>query len=138
MNNKQVYRAKVRSGRGKATGVHSEPGAQDMVKHITGLSVIPGTFNIYLTRPFDIAKLKYVRFADFGIELNLAELGIDYDGEVGVHHGLITVADKYPACLIIPTWRDLPLNAEMMSPHHLRSVLNVQDGDSIEFTLDAE
>ena len=46
MNEKKVYCATVRSGRGKATGVHSEPGAQDMVKQMTGLSVIPGTFNI--------------------------------------------------------------------------------------------
>ncbi|GAF94210.1 unnamed protein product, partial [marine sediment metagenome] len=28
------------------------------------------------------------------------------------------------------------INAELVSPHHLRNTLNLQDGDTIEFTLD--
>ncbi len=136
MDKKQVYPATVRSGRGKAVEVHSGPGVLDGLKRLTGLSVIPGTFNIYLSQPFDMTLLKYVSFAEVGFgDFNLAEVGIDYDGEVGVHWGQIIVADKYPACLIMPTWRDKPLNAEIMSPHHLRSTLGVQDGDTIEFAL---
>ena len=136
MDKKQVYQATVRSGRGKAVEVHSAPGVLDGIERLTGLSVIPGTFNIYLSQPFDMTLLKYASLAEMGWgDFDLSEVGIDYDGEVGVHWGRIIVADKYPACLIIPTWRDRPLNAEMMSPHHLRNTLSVQDGDTIEFTL---
>ncbi len=136
MAKKQVYQATVRSGRGQATAVHSGPGVLDGIERLTGLSVMPGTFNIYLSQPCDMTLLQYTSVAELGWgDFNLAEVGIDYDGEVGVHWGRIIVADKYSACLIIPTWRDKPLNAEMMSPHHLRSALNVQDGDTIEFTL---
>jgi len=136
MGKKQVYQATVRSGRGKAVEVHSGPGVLDGIERLTGLSVMPGTFNIYLSQPFDMNLLQYVSLAEIGWgDFNPADVGIKYDGEVGVHWGRIIVADEYPACLIIPTWRDRPLNAEMMSPHHLRSVLNVRDGDTIKFTL---
>jgi len=107
---------------------------------MSGLPVIPGTFNMGLTQPFDVALLEYAAAADYGFEdFNPAEYGLEYEGEIGMHYGRVTVAGEYPACLIIPTWTKKPaMSAELISPHHLRSVLNVQDGDTIEFTLDGD
>jgi len=40
------------------------------------------------------------------------------------------------ACVLVFTWViDLHTHAELVSPHHLRSVLNLTDEDMVEFTL---
>jgi len=46
------------------------------------------------------------------------------------------VANKYPAYLIFFTLvDDIYTDAELISPHHLCSTLDLQDGDAVEFTL---
>ena len=123
MNDRQVYQATVRTGRGAGVRVMSAPGVLEGFEQMLGLAVLPGTLNAVL-----IAKM--------GIEINLAELGIDYDGELGVHYGRVTIAGRYPGFLLFFTWIDNPgLDAELISPHHLRDTLALKDGDSIEFTL---
>ena len=110
----------------------SAPGILDGFKVLTGLSIILGTLNVGLDRPFDLALLNYVSYRENSIDL--AKLGIDYDGELGAHYGRIIIAEKYPAGVFFFTWTDDPrTHAEMVSPHHLRSVLNLQDGDTVEF-----
>lgn len=114
----------------------SKPGTLEGFQQITGLSIIPGTLNIKLAEPFDLSLLKYLRFADIGWEFDPATQGIEYDGEIGVYYGRAIVADKYPACVLILTWvNDIYTDAELVSPHHLRSVLNLCEGDIVEFTL---
>lgn len=116
----------------------SAPGGLEGFQRLTGLSVIPGTLNIDLTEPFDLALLNYVTFVELGWAINLPKQGIKYDGEIGMHYGRAIIADKYPACVIFFTWVDDPYtDAEVISPYHLRSTLDLQDGDIVEFTLTA-
>jgi CTP-dependent riboflavin kinase len=117
----------------------SKPGALEGFSALTGLSIIPGTLNIILAEPFDLTLLKYLRFADIGWEFDPATQGIMYDGEIGVYYGRATVAGRYPACILFFTWTgDIHTRGELVSPHHLRSVLEAGDGDRVEFTLDDE
>ena len=139
MNEEKIYRGEIRTGRGGAVGEMSKPGGLEGFQRLTGLSIIPGTLNIKLSEPFDISLLNYLKFADVGWEFDPATQGINFNGEIGVYYRRATVVNKYPACLIIFTWvTDLHTDAEMVSPHHLRTTLNTQDGDTIEFTLDKE
>lgn len=135
MGKKQAYRATVRTGRGEATGVMSAPEAMELSKKLTGLPLIPGTLNITLTQPLDTDLLHYFRFSDIGVQLDIRAMGLGFEGEQGFHHGRVLVAGEYPAALIIFTWNPEPDYAELISPHHLRSTLGLEDGDSIEFTL---
>ncbi len=137
MNDRQVYQATVRAGRGAGVRVMSAPGVLEGFEQMTGLAVLPGTLNAVLTERFDVSLLDYLDIVKMGIEINLAELGIDYDGELGVHYGRVTIAGRYPGFLLFFTWIDNPgLDAELISPHHLRDTLALKDGDSIEFTLE--
>ena len=138
MNEEKIYRGKIRTGRGGAVGEMSKPGGLEGFQILTGLSIIPGTLNIKLSEPFDISLLNYLKFADVGWEFDPATQGISYDGEIGTYYRRTTVADEYPACLVIFTWvTDINTDAELVSPHHLRTKINMQDGDNIEFTLDS-
>ena len=137
MNENHVYRGKIRTGWGGTVGEISKPGGLEGFQILTGLSIIPGTLNIKLAEPFDLSLLNYLKFADVGWEFDPATQGISYDGEIGTYYRRATVADEYPACLVIFTWvTDIHTDAELVSPHHLRTTLNMQDGDIIEFTLD--
>jgi len=114
----------------------SAPGSLEVFQRLTGLSVIPGTLNIYLTEPFDLALPNYVTFVELGWAIDLFKHGIEYDGEMGMHHGRVIVANKYPACVIFFTWvGDIYTDAELVSPYHLRSALDLQDGDMVKFRL---
>ncbi len=136
MDQRHVYQGVVRTGRGAGVGVMSAPGVLDGFKQLAGLSVLPGTLNAALTKPFDLSLLDYLGFGKVGLEINLAALGIDYQGEPGVHYGRITIAGGYPGIVLFFTWTDNPgQDAELVSPHHLRDTLHLKDGDTIEFTL---
>ena len=138
MENEIIYRGIVKTGRGAATGVMLKSGFLDGLQQLSGLFVIPGTLNLCLDRPFDLSLLRYASFEDMGIPvIDLAALGLDFSGEQGVYYRRVTVAGKYPGCVLFLTWVDDPTrDAEMVSSHHLRSTLGLQDGDTIEFTLD--
>jgi len=117
----------------------SRPGGLEGFRWLTGLPVIPGTLNIKLTEPIDLDLLKYEKFSDIGWEFEPATQGINYDGEIGAYYNRTTVAGKYAAYLLIFTWvTNIHTNAELVSPHHLRTVLTLKDGDIVEFTLDKE
>ena len=136
MDESKVYRGFVKTGRGTGALEMSAPGSLEGFQRLTGLSVIPGTLNIDLTEPFDLALLNYVTFVELGWAIDLSKQGIKYDGEIGMHYGRVTVANKYPACVIFFTWvNDIYTDAELISPHHLRSALDLQNGDIVEFTL---
>jgi CTP-dependent riboflavin kinase len=136
MSQKQVYRGIVRAGRGGGVIEMSKPGALEQFRLLTGLPVIPGTLNIKLLQPFDLSLLKYFKFDDIDWEFDPATQGINYQGEIGTYYRRAIVAGKYPAGVFIFTWvTDIHTDAELVSPHHLRRVLNLQDGDTVEFTL---
>ena len=114
----------------------SVPGTLQGFQSLTGLSVIPGTLNIALTEPFDLALLNYVTLSELGLTIDLAKYGIEYDGETGMYYGQVTVAGTYRACVIFFTWAgNIHTDAELISPYHLRNTLNLRDGDIIEFRL---
>ncbi len=111
----------------------------ETMKNLTGLSVIPGTLNIKMVEPLDLSLLRYVKFADIGWEFDPATQGIDYRGEIGMYYRRATVAKKYPACVLVFTWvTNLRTDAELVSPHHLRTELRLKDGDTVKITLDRE
>jgi CTP-dependent riboflavin kinase len=136
MSQKQVYQGIVRTGQGGGVIEMSKPGALEQFKLLTGLSIIPGTLNIKLLKPFDLSLLKYYKFNDIGWEFDPATQGITYQDEIGMYGGYVTIAKKYPAFLVFFTWvTHKNRDGELVSPYHLRSVLNLQDGDPVEFTL---
>lgn len=115
----------------------SKPGALEQFRALTGLAVIPGTLNIKLVEPLDLTMLKYQNFTELGWEFDPATQGNSYKGELGVYYRRAKVAEKYEAFLGIFTWvRNIHTDAELVSPHHLRTVLKLKDGDELEFTLD--
>lgn len=114
----------------------SKPGALEGFQRLTGLSIIPGTLNIKLTESIDLSLFSYLKFADVGWDFDPATQGIEYHGEIGVYYHQAIVAGNYPACLLFFTWVTTPgIDAELVSPHHLRTVLNLKDRDIVEFTL---
>jgi CTP-dependent riboflavin kinase len=129
----RVYRATVRAGRGKATGVMATPEAVGLMQQLTGLPVVPGTLNIRMEQPFERDELAYFRLADVGVELDLAGMGIEFEGEQGFHYGRVLVEGQYPAALLLFTWNPDTTNGELVSPHHLRTVLGLEDGDGFAF-----
>jgi CTP-dependent riboflavin kinase len=133
---KQVFQGTARTGIGGAVAEMSKPGSLEEFRRFFGLPITPGTLNIKLSEPFDLSLLKYVKFADIGWEFDPATQGIQYEGEIGMHYGPVIVAEQYPAFLIFFTWiTRKDSDGELVSPHHLRSTLNLRDGDRLEFTL---
>ena len=137
MDKKQVYRGVVKTGRGEGAAEMAAPDDLEGFRRLVGLDVIPGTLNIDLTEPLDLALLKYASFAELGWEFDPAKQGIKYEGEIGMYYGRVVVAEKYPAGLIFFSWvTDPTTDAELVSSHHLRSALGLRDGDIVEFTVD--
>jgi CTP-dependent riboflavin kinase len=137
--NKQnyFYQGTVRAGRGGATTEMSAPDFQEQFKALVGFNVIPGTLNLKMSEPLELQFFRYLNFADIGWEFNPATQGIKYKGEIGMYYRRATVVKKYPVCVLVFTWvRDIHTDAELVSPHHLRTVLNLKDGDKVKFTLD--
>ena len=136
MDTDRIFRGLVKTGHGFGAIEMSSPGILDDFQRLTGLLVIPGTLNIDLTEPFDLALLNYISFPELGWTIDLNRQGIEYDGEIGMYYGQVTVADKYPACVIFFTWvTDIYTDAELISSCHLRNALDLHDGDIVEFRL---
>jgi CTP-dependent riboflavin kinase len=135
----RAYRGIVKAGRGGAVAEMNQPGFTEKFKELTGLDVIPETLNIKMVEPLNLNLLRYLKFADIGWEFDPATQRIDYKGEIGVYYRRATVQGKYRACLLVFTWvSDIHTDAELVSPHHLRTVLKLKDGDKVKFKLDRE
>ena len=81
MDKSKVYRGFVKTGRGTGALEMSARGSLEGFQRLTGLTVIPGTLNIDLTKPFDLALLNYVTFAELDWTIDLSKQEIKYDGE---------------------------------------------------------
>jgi len=139
VNKDRVYRGIVETGLGGAVAEMDQPDFMEGFKKLTGLDVIPGTLNIKMVEPLDLHLLRYLKFADIGWEFDPATQGIDYTGEIGMYYRRATVKGKYKAYLLVFTWvSDIHTDAELVSPHHLRTVLKLKDGDKVKFKLDSE
>jgi CTP-dependent riboflavin kinase len=133
------YQSMVRTGRGGAAAGMSAPDFQEKFSELTGLNVTPGTLNLKMTEPLNLNLFRYLKFSDVGWDFNPAKQGINFKGEIGVYYRRATVAKKYPAYVLVFTWvTDLHTDAELVSRYHLRTVLNLKDGDKVKFTLDRE
>jgi CTP-dependent riboflavin kinase len=133
------YQGIVRTGRGGAATEMSASDFQEKFRELTGLNVTPGTLNLKMTEPLNLNLCRYLKFSDVGWDFDPATQGIKYKGEIGVYYRRATVAKKYPACVLVFTWvTNLNTDAELVSRYHLRTVLNLKDGDKVKFTLDRE
>jgi CTP-dependent riboflavin kinase len=129
----------VRKGRGGAVAETSIPGFQEEFKELFGMNVIPGTLDLKMTEPLDLKLFRYLKFADIGWDFDPATQGIKFKGEIGVYYRRATVAKKYPAYVLVFTWvTNLQTDAELISTHHLCTVLNLKEGDIVKFTLGRE
>ena len=129
----------VRTGRGGAAAEMSAPDFQEKFSELTGLNVTPGTLNVKTTEPLNLNLFRYLKFSDIGWDFDPATQGIKYKGEIGVYYRRATLAKKYPAYVLVFSWvTDIHTDAELVSPHHLRTVLHLKDGDKVKFTLDRE
>jgi hypothetical protein len=53
-----------------------------------------------------------------------------------MHYGRVTIANTYPACVIFLTRvDDICADEHFITVHRLRSALDLQDGDTVEFKL---
>jgi CTP-dependent riboflavin kinase len=133
-NKNQVYQGYVKTGRGKAV-VEMSKSIEDF-QRLTGLPVIPGTLNLDLTKPFNLTLLNYVTFSELGWTFDPSTQGIKFNGEIGMYYGKVIIADKYIAFIIFFSWiNDIYTDAEVISPYHLRNVLNLKDHDIVKFRL---
>lgn len=132
----KVFQGKVKSGRGKAaTEMSKADGLRDW-ESLTGLKIIPGTLNLSLPSPVDRSLLTYIRFSELGWDFSPATQGIHYKGEIGMYYGRIIIAETFPGGFVLFTWvPDLQVHGELVSTVHLRSALNLQDGDTVTFKL---
>lgn len=139
MSERLVYRGVVATGRGAGAVIMSDPSVLTPLRQLTGLAIIPGTMNVYLDRPFEALTMRYVSLSELGVELNLVVWGIEHDGEHGFHYHPVSVARRYPAFALCPTWVGYPSRrVELVSHHHLRCTLGLKDGDSVELALFSE
>jgi CTP-dependent riboflavin kinase len=133
------YQGIVRTGRGRAVAEMSIPGFQEELKELFGMNIIPGTLNLKMTDPLDLKLFRYLKFTDIGWDFDPAKQGVKFKGEMGVYYRRAMVAKKYPAYVLVFTWvTNLQIDAELISTHHLRTVLKLKDGDIVKFTLDRE
>lgn len=137
MNTSEVLTGSVKPGLGLGAVAMSRPGVLEKFERLCGLDLVPGTLNLRLAAPMDLTRLKYVRFVDIGWDFDPASQGIPFQGETGVHLRHVTVAGRLPACLLVFIWViDVHRHAELVSPHHLRTSLDLKDGDTVTFTPD--
>lgn len=126
----------VESGIGKASVEMAKSGGLEDWKSLTGLDILPGTLNLLLEKPFDLLLLKYLSFSEIGWDFDPSTQGQDFKGDIGMHYHLINIAGKYPGIVAFWTWAPkFDTNSELISPVHLRTVLGLKDGDTVEFSI---
>ncbi len=132
----ELFRGIVKTGIGEATIEMSKPSELDDWEKLTGLRVIPGTLNLHLEKPFDLSLLKYMSFSKIGWEFDPSTQGSDFKGDIGMHYHRIIIVGKYPGILAFWTWsHNLGTHAELISSIHLRTAIGLEDGDSVDFSL---
>ena len=70
MNKGQTYEGIVVTGRGGGAVIMSAPSILEHLQRWTGLAIIPGTLNVSLNQPFDVASVRYVALAPFSASSN--------------------------------------------------------------------
>lgn len=132
----QTYQGTVSSGRGLGASLMRASGVLEPMQKFLGHPIVPGTLNLHHTRPSDVPLTNYLTFAELGMEYDFAQSGLEFNGAPGFYFSRVIIAGQYPGLVMRTNQVDLPPDRfELVSSHHLRSTLGLQDGDTIEFTL---
>ena len=126
----------VQPGRGLGAGLMAEGAVMEKIEEITGFPVVPGTLNVRLLRPLERGpSWRYVA-AD--------EIAPDWEartGQSGFFLAPVTVAGRFRgnAFQAVEPGEDgyPPDQIELICEAHLRTRLDLVDGDLIAVRLDA-
>ena len=127
-----TYRGIVVPGRGFGAQRMANPAVLQAAQRLTALPLVPGTLNVRLSQPFDGLLPLYVTEADLG-----GHVWRDHaPHRTGIRCGEVRIAGRYRGMVFQGDEPKYPPNlAEIMSDHHLRDTLGLQDGDTLAFTV---
>ena len=126
------FRGVVVPGRGFGAQRMAKPSILQAAKRWTDLNLVPGTLNVRLPRPFDGTLPGYLTEHDLG--------GVVWRDHApnrkGIRFGEVIIAGKYRGIVFQGDEPEYPPEqVEILSDHHLRATLGLQDGDMLAFTL---
>jgi CTP-dependent riboflavin kinase len=110
----------------------ANPTVLHAAQRLTGLILVPGTLNLRLLQPFDDLLPWYFTEADLG-----GNVWRDHaPNRTGIHCGEVLIAGRYRGVVFQGDEPEYPpAQVEIMSDHHLRAMLGLQDGDVLAFSL---
>ena len=126
------YRGIVVPGRGFGAQRMADPAVLQMAQRVTGLILVPGTLNVRLPQPFDGLLPWYFTEADLG-----GNVWRDHaPNRTGIRCGEVLITGRYRGVVFQGDEPEYPpAQVEIMSDHHLRATLGLQDGDVLAFSL---
>jgi CTP-dependent riboflavin kinase len=127
-----TFRGVVVAGRGFGAPRMSQPTLLHATQQLTDLMFVPGTLTVRLPQPFESTLTGYVTEDDLG-----GNVWSDHaPHRQGIRYGEVIIAGRYRGIIFQGDEPEYPLEqVEMLSDHHLRATLGLQDGDMLEFTL---
>lgn len=128
----KTFRGVVVTGRGFGARRMSEPTFLLAVQRLTDLTLVPGTLNVHLPRPFDAPLAGYLTEDDLG-----GNVWRDHaPHRQGIKYGEVLIAGQYRGVMFQGDEPEYPPEqVEILSDQHLRATLGLRDGDLLEFTL---
>ena len=128
----KTYRGIVVPGRGFGAQRMANPSLLQALKRLTDLTLVPGTLNARLPQPFDGTLTGHLTEDDLG-----GNVWRDHAPDrQGIRCGEVLTAGRYRGIMFQGDEPEYPPNlVEIMSGHHLRDTLGLQDGDTLEFTV---
>ena len=128
----KTYRGVVVPGRGFGAQRMANPSLLQALKRLTDLTLVPGTLNVRLPQPFDGTLTGYLTEDDLG-----GNVWRDHaPNRQGIRFGEVLIAGQYRGIMFQGDEPEYPPNlVEIMSDHHLRDMLGLQDGDTLEFAV---
>ncbi len=122
------FRGMVVPGRGYGAPAMSRETIQLTIKRISDLSVVPGTLNLRLPKPFDGLLDGYVTEEELG-----GSVWRDHTpNRKGCRFGEVIIAGRFRGIIFQGDEPEYPANqVEIMSDHKLREALGIEDGDTI-------
>lgn len=118
-------------GKGRGAVLLADEQVLDRIEKVFGLRVVPGTLNVRLAAPFDMADAsRYVAASDIAPDWAAAT------GQAGYHLVPVLVEGRYRGIAFQADEPDYPADlVEIMCEVQLRSTLGLEDGDPISATV---
>jgi CTP-dependent riboflavin kinase len=121
----------VTGGLGKATSVLDDEGVLDDLHERIGVRVVPGTLNLRLPARLDRRLLPVYIAAN--------EIDADWEtrtGQAGYFLAPVLVAERYRGAVFQANESGYPDDlVELMAETHLRTALDLDDGDPVTFAI---